>query len=1057
MMIGKIISHYEILEKIGEGGMGEIYKAKDLRLNRFVAIKILPPHLNLEESRHLLFINEAQTASALNHPNICSIYDVDNQDGVDFIVMEFIEGESLRDILDRDKLLPIDKVLDITSKICSALKLTHEKGIIHRDIKPDNIMFSSDDNLKIMDFGLAKLKHQSREYMRETSTDWITDKKLELDTSSSSLHGTANYMAPELIKKEAYDDRVDIFSLGVMLYESLTGILPFTGKDYIDVLQSILTTEPEAPSKLNPEITPELDRVILKAMEKNPQNRYTSMEEFCKEIEKVRSKGEIFKRIRKLTLQAFGFTTVIIVLAFAFIQGGQYLISHFNLDSRWNQILLIWVMLGLLISGIVIYYHRKQGPRHIFESEIILYSAILVIGCLSSIWYWKSTNIASSGSILPEPVSSIAVMYFEDNTGDEESKWLSRGLPHMLITSLEQIPELQVIGYQRLYDIIMEINKEDVVSIDKKTATTIAQKAGAKVILMGSIFKWGNRIRIDYQLQDVNNGNLIHADKVYGDDPFVVADNLAAQVRLNLDLPVEREEIWKVSDITTQSKEAYRYYLKGKELESKYLWNKARASYQKAIEIDSTFAMAYKDLRNYWAEAGLTQAENEAILKKAVKYAEQTSERERLLIYASAAEYYGDISGFKKYTKELIDKYPFNPDGYNLMARINYDRREFDLYIQNLKKIALITNSVQPSFGYISWTYRELREYDSANYYGNKVIESYPELVAQNTQFYVYDYLHKGDYELACTEAFKAISIEPDMAWAHRTLGIVYLYMNKFTEAESEFLKTDSLGWFGQDMELIPIARLYQGKYKKALEYIRLRQNSKNTDVVKMSLNREITFHKLQNNLFDVKKIWNINKDFLIGNLSLRTSSDNYIADSLLCLCLRDHYYNGEILSALAVCDLVEKEIKEKDLGGGYFFDLSMWQAGIFFHNKNYLAASQKYQFLVNEEPRIYFLYRLAQCFYYLNDYKKAKAVLLSIDINKEPIPWWIELPFGYAYPRKFYLLGKVNEALGKKDEAIEAYQQFLEIWKEADADLPELIDAKKRIAELKGINYKRN
>ena len=199
MMIGKIISHYEILEKIGEGGMGEIYKAQDLRLNRFVAVKILPPHLNLEESHHILFINEAQTASALNHPNICSIYDVDNQDGVDFIVMEFIEGESLRDILDRDKLLPIDKVLDITSKICSALKLTHEKGIIHRDIKPDNIMFSSDDNLKIMDFGLAKLKHQSREYMRETSTDWITDKKLELDTSSSSLHGTANYMAPELM------------------------------------------------------------------------------------------------------------------------------------------------------------------------------------------------------------------------------------------------------------------------------------------------------------------------------------------------------------------------------------------------------------------------------------------------------------------------------------------------------------------------------------------------------------------------------------------------------------------------------------------------------------------------------------------------------------------------------------------------------------------------------------------------------------------------------------------------------------------------------------------
>src|SRR3990172_9722494 len=264
MMIGKIISHYEILEKIGEGGMGEIYKAKDLRLKRFVAIKILPPHLNLEESRHLLFINEAQTASALNHPNICSIYDVDNQDGVDFIVMEYIEGESLRDILNRDKLLPIGKVLEFALKICSALKLTHEKGIIHRDIKPDNIMFSADGNFKIMDFGLAKLKDQVKESTPEISSDWPTNKKLDAYKSFSTLHGTVNYMAPELIKKEAYDDRLDIFSLGVMLYESLTGKLPFTGKDYIDVLQSILTTETDAPSKLNPEITPELDRVILK-------------------------------------------------------------------------------------------------------------------------------------------------------------------------------------------------------------------------------------------------------------------------------------------------------------------------------------------------------------------------------------------------------------------------------------------------------------------------------------------------------------------------------------------------------------------------------------------------------------------------------------------------------------------------------------------------------------------------------------------------------------------------------------------------------------------------
>jgi len=836
-----------------------------------------------------------------------------------------------------------------------------------------------------------------------------------------------------------------------MLYESLTGILPFTGKDYIDVLQSILTTEPEAPSKLNPEITPELDRVILKAMEKNPQNRYTSMEEFCKEIEKVRSKGEIFKRVRKLTLQAFGFTTVVIVLAFALIQGGQYLISHFNLDSRWNQILLIWVMLGVLISGIAIYYHRKQEPKRILQSEIILYSAIFVIGYLSSLWYWKSTNIASSGSILPEPVSSIAVMYFEDNTGDEESKWLSRGLPHMLITSLEQIPELQVIGYQRLYDIIMEINKEDVVSIDKKTATEIAQKTGAKVMLMGSIFKWGDRIRIDYQLQDVKNGNIIYADKVYGDDPFVVADNLVIQLKQNLEIPSVSGDVRMISDITTHSREAYRYYIKGKDLSHKQYWKEALDYYLKALELDSTFAMAYLDLWDWGGNAGLSREETDLMLNKAVKYADQTSEREELFIYASEAYYTGHLSKFHFFSEQLINKYPLHADIYSLLSDFHTDRREFNLAIKNIIKLAKLTNWSTSSLLGIEGIYKFMGELDSVRYYLKKHIELYPDQIAMQSVVMTFEYIYDGNYSKAVTEARKAVSAKPEVPWTHRTLGIVYMYQNRFREAESEFKKMNTLGWTGRDIDYILLVRLYQGKYKKALEYILSCIKSLDKQTSRTALQKQITFYNFQNKLAEVKEIWKDYKNRLKEYLSLDATSDTYIADSLLEFSIPEFYYNGAISSALAACTLVEKEIKQKDLGGGYSFNLLILQADILFHSKDYSAASAKFQSLVNEEPRTYFYYRLAQCLFNLKEYNRAKNVLIAIDSRMEPRPFWIDMYFGYSYPRKFYLLGKVNEALGKQEEAIEAYKQLLDIWKEADADLPELIEAKQRIKVIKG------
>jgi len=244
--IGTQISHYTIEKKIGEGGMGIVYRATDRRLFRPVALKILPDHLiSIKEVQQRL-IQEARAASSLNHPNICSVFDVGEYKGSYFIVMEYLEGETLREILKRRDSLPETEVIEIAIQICEALAAAHEKGIIHRDIKPDNIMIKKNGRIKVMDFGLAKISDQFYDIDSENQLSILhSNIKTSFRTSFSTFQGTVNYMSPEQIDNEKVDSRTDIFSLGIVLYELLTGEAPFAGKDDLEIMQSILHYSPK--------------------------------------------------------------------------------------------------------------------------------------------------------------------------------------------------------------------------------------------------------------------------------------------------------------------------------------------------------------------------------------------------------------------------------------------------------------------------------------------------------------------------------------------------------------------------------------------------------------------------------------------------------------------------------------------------------------------------------------------------------------------------------------------------------------------------------------------
>ena len=531
-MIGKTISHYTILEKLGEGGMGIVYKAQDTKLKRIVALKFLPQHLTSTDAEQARFLQEAQAAATLNHPNICTIHAIDEYEGQQFIDMEYVDGVTLR------KRLPIEKVNDaitLALQIGEALQEAHSKGIVHRDIKADNIMVNSKNQAKVMDFGLAKLKGS-----------------LKL-TKTSSTVGTLAYMAPEQIQGGEVDARSDIFSFGTVLFEMLTGKTPFRGEHEAAVMYSILNEEPDSVLKCKPELSPELDRIIRRSLEKDPEDRYQSSADMVSELRRVQKQS----------------TKVSRTMSREFVPPS----TTDNLQTPG---------MGRNPS-ITPEPNRKWSTRFSLFGSV---GALVVLVAIGYFWF--------SGS--RQAIDSIAVLPFTNVGSDSSTEYLSDGITESLINSLSQISNLTVMSRSSVF----HFKGKD---LDPQAA---GKTLGVKAVLTGRIIQRGNDLTISTELVNVANNSHIWGDQ-YNEklsDILAIQDQISKEISEKLSLKLEGDDARKLTKHATESTEAYQYYLKGR-----FYWNRRTAEglreaisqFKQAIEKDPGYAVAYGGLASAYA------------------------------------------------------------------------------------------------------------------------------------------------------------------------------------------------------------------------------------------------------------------------------------------------------------------------------------------------------------------------------------------------------------------------------------------------------------------------
>jgi tetratricopeptide (TPR) repeat protein/predicted Ser/Thr protein kinase len=965
-MIGKTISHYKILEKIGEGGMGVVYKAQDTKLDRTVALKFLPEHSFSDEEARSRFVHEARAASAMDHPNISTVYDIDEADGKTFISMAYIDGKSLKEIAAAGD-LSIQEIVKIGVQAGEGLGAAHKKGIVHRDVKSDNLMITGDGHVKVMDFGLAKLKGATGL------------------TRAGQTVGTAFYMSPEQTKGEEVDSRSDVFSLGVVLYELISGRLPFTGEYDTAIAYSIVNEQPKPLREIRPDVPAQLEAIVMKALEKDPANRYQSMDGLVGDLRDL-------------------------------------------WEGRTSEI-------------------RAAVPSERSRMRFVVPAAALVV--LAAILLMMKLLPGDRG--VPEGAgNTLAVMYFDNMTDPVDTGRLGEIMTNLLITDLSDSRFINVVSSQRLYDILKNMGREGVKAIDRSVASQVARKAKARWMLVGNIVQTTPYLMVTTHLVDVSSGNVINSQQVagaQGEEVFAVVDRLTVKVKKDLALPQEalEEPDTPVAEITTSSAEAYRHYIEGVDYMNKAYMPEAEASFSKAIAIDSTFAMAY--IRLGMAMISNGKAEGLRMADKAVQYADHVTKREQLFIIGLQALWNGDFERGIAFLRRIVAQNPDDKEVYFWLGAVYHSNRDYASAIPVLRRAVEIDPAYKNPYNMLAYCYDAIGDFDNSIWAIDKYISLAPnEANPYDTRGELYARGGRIDEAIASYE--KALEIKPDFNPSLQALGLLWIQKRDYEKARLYFDRLASSGDRSTrilGMSSLPLIPLYRGKLDRGLEKINDAIAADTTggreDLTTAALLR-------------FKSIVLRDKGDLGGALREVQAAMELL--ERLAPNVPIHYEDvcGSILALMGETDRAEEvagDLREAILSSdqGRMSDYWRLMAQI-EDSRGDVERAVEYMERSNEESSGQsFSTRFDLGRLYLEAGRLGDAVgvlekcLGKYDQSRTTNPFKsVEL---------HYFLGRAYEDSGWDDKAVSQYEEFLDIWSEADPGVPYVEDAKARLARLKG------